>query len=166
LALTLTGSDIEGGSLNYSVLTSPAGGVLSGTAPNLTFTPNIGYNGNTSFTFRVNDGNLNSASATISLTVQAATAVPAAPSGLTAVAVSNSQINLAWTDNSANEDGFKIERSLNGSAWTEIGTVTRNVTSYASTGLSANKTYYYRVRAYNMLGNSAYSATASAKTLK
>jgi fibronectin type 3 domain-containing protein len=166
LALTLTGSDIEGGSLIYSVLTSPANGVLSGTAPNLTFTPNIGYNGDTSFTFRVNDGNLNSASATISITVQAATAVPAAPSGLTAVAVSSSQINLAWTDNSANEDGFKIERSLNASAWTEIGTVARNVTSYASTGLSANKTYYYRVRAYNMLGNSAYSANASAKTLK
>src|SRR6185436_13489679 len=47
LALTLTGSDIEGGSLIYSVLTSPANGVLSGIAPNLTFTPNIGYNGNT-----------------------------------------------------------------------------------------------------------------------
>ena len=92
--------------------------------------------------------------------------MPAAPSGLTATAVSSSQINLAWTDTSANEDGFKIERSNNGSSWSQIATVGPNTTTYSSTGLSANKTYYYRVRAYNMLGNSAYSANASAKTLK
>jgi phosphodiesterase/alkaline phosphatase D-like protein len=40
------------------------------------------------------------------------------------------------------------------------------VGNYSSTGLSANKTYYYRVRAYNVLGNSGYSNTASAKTLR
>jgi hypothetical protein len=166
IAVTLTGTDAEGGALTYTVLSSPANGTLSGTAPNLTFTPNIGSSGTTSFTFKVNDGGLDSAAATVTITVQAATAVPSAPSALTATAVSKSEINLAWTDNANNEDGFKIERSTNGSTWTQIGTVTRNVTSYSSTGLSANKIYYYRVRAYNVLGNSAYSDTASAKTLR
>jgi len=166
IAVTLTGTDAEGSALTYTVLTSPANGTLSGTAPILTFTPNTGSSGTTSFTFKVNDGGLDSAAATVTITVQAATAVPSAPSGLTATAVSKSEIILAWTDNANNEDGFKIERSTNGSTWTQIGTVTRNVTSYSSTGLSANKIYYYRVRAYNVLGNSVYSATASAKTLR
>jgi hypothetical protein len=166
LAVTLSGSDVEGSPLSYVVLSSPANGTLSGTAPDLTFTPNISFSGTTSFTFKVNDGALDSAAATVSITVQAATAVPGTPSGLTATAVSKSQINLTWTDNASNEDGMKIERSTNGATWSEIGTVGPNVTNYSSTGLSANKTYFYRLRAYNVLGYSGYSATASAKTLK
>jgi hypothetical protein len=165
--IALSGQDGDGDGLTYTVLTSPSGGVLSGTAPNLVFTPNTGFSGNTSFTFRVNDGLNNSPAATVSITVQAAVAIPAAPSGLTATAVSSTQINLTWNDNSGfNEDGFKIERSQNGNTWTQIGTVGPGVTSYASTGLSPNKTYHYRVRAYNVLGDSAYSNTASAKTLR
>lgn len=92
---------------------------------------------------------------------------PAVPSGLLATAVSKSQINLSWTDNSGDsEDGFKIERSTNGSNFSQIATVGKNVTAYQSTGLSRNTTYYYRVRAYNGGGNSGYSGTASAKTRK
>lgn len=90
--------------------------------------------------------------------------VPAAPSGLTATAVSQTQINLGWTDNSGNEDGFAIERSLDGASFSQIATVGANVTTYASTGLARNKTYYYRVRAFNSGGNSAYSNQASART--
>lgn len=89
---------------------------------------------------------------------------PAAPSGLTATAVSKSQINLAWQDNGTNETGIRIERSTNGSTFSEIATVGASVTTYQSTGLSANKTYHYRVRAYNAGGSSAYSNTAKAKT--
>jgi hypothetical protein len=166
VAITLAGSDVEGSSLSYTVLTQPASGSLTGTAPNLTFTPAIGSSGSVNFSFRVNDGALNSASASVSITVQAATAVPTAPSGLTATAVSTSQINLAWTDNSNNEDGFAVFRSTDNQHWTQIGAVGPNVTTYSSTGLSNNKTYYYYVRAWNMIGNSGNSNTASAKTLK
>jgi hypothetical protein len=90
---------------------------------------------------------------------------PAAPSGLVATAVSRSRINLSWTDNSTNESGFRIERSTNGTSFSQIATVGANTTSYASTGLQSNRIYYYRVRAYNSVGNSAYSNTASARTL-
>jgi len=165
-AITLMGSDVEGSALTYTVLTTPTHGTLSGTAPNLTYTPTAGYAGADSFTFRVNDGTVNSASATVSITITAPTSVPAAPNGLVATAVSTSQINLTWNDNSTNEDGFKIERSTNGSSFTEIGTLGPGVQNFSSTGLASNKTYYYRVRAYNTLGNSAYSNTASAKTLR
>src|SRR6185369_2960447 len=116
-----------------------------------TFTPNTGWSGTTTFTFKVNDSALDSAVATVTITVAAATSTPAAPSGLTATAISKTQIDLAWTDNSSNEDGCKIERSTNGSTWTQIATVGPNVRNYSSTGLSANKLYYYRVRAYNVL---------------
>src|SRR6185436_6439139 len=78
------------------------------------------------------------------------TGLPAAPSGLTATAVSSTQINLSWTDNANNESGFRIERKTGaGGTYAEIATVGANVTSYSNTGLSAGTTYYYRVRAYN-----------------
>ena len=87
--------------------------------------------------------------------------IPAAPSNLSATTVSSSQINLSWTDNSNGEDGFRIERSPNGSSsWTQIATVGVNVTTYQNTGLACGTTYYYRVRAYNTGGNSNYSNTA------
>jgi len=84
---------------------------------------------------------------------------PAAPSGLSATAVSSSQINLDWTDNANNETGFKIERDS-----MPIATVGANVTSYSDTGLDPSTTYTYRVRAYNGAGDSDYSIAASATT--
>jgi hypothetical protein len=89
---------------------------------------------------------------------------PAAPSSLSATAVSSSQINLAWTDNASNENGFTIERATGSGAFSALATVAANVTSYQSTGLAASTAYSYRVRASNAGGNSAYSNTASATT--
>src|SRR5207244_1395396 len=85
----------------------------------------------------------------------------AAPSNLTATAISTSQINLAWTDNSSTEDGFKIEQSTDNVSFTQIATVGANVTTYSNSGLNASTTYYYRVRATSTLsGDSDYSNTA------
>src|SRR5439155_1374401 len=93
------------------------------------------------------------------------TPTPAAPTSLVATAASSSQINLTWTDNSTNETGFKVERSVDNTTFTQIGTVGVNVKTYASTGLTASTKYYYRVRAYNSGGNSVYSNTANATKL-
>lgn len=166
VAITLAGTDAESDPLSYTVVSPPSSGTLGGVAPNLTFSPATGWSGTTSFTFRVNDGQSDSGLGTVTITVSPPAAVPSAPTGLTAVGVSRTRIDLTWADTSSNEDGFKIERSSNGTSWIQIATVGPGVTSYASTGLSANKTYYYRVRAHNVLGNSAYSNTASARTLK
>jgi len=69
--ITLSGSDPDSPplTLTYTIVTSPAHGVLSGTAPNVTYTPNAGYYGSDSFTFTVNNGVNTSAPATVSLTV-------------------------------------------------------------------------------------------------
>jgi VCBS repeat-containing protein len=77
-AITLTGSDAEGSALTYAIITAPAHGTLTGTVPNVTYTPAANYNGADSFTFRVNDGTNNSAAATVSITVSAANDVPVA----------------------------------------------------------------------------------------
>jgi len=84
---------------------------------------------------------------------------PAAPSGLSATAVSSSQIDLIWQDNADNEKGFKIERGS-----VQIDTVGANVTSYSDSGLDPLTTYTYRVRAYNDADDSAYSNEDSATT--
>jgi serine protease AprX len=89
---------------------------------------------------------------------------PAAPTGLTANAVSCNRIDLAWTDNSDNETSFKIERGTDGINFSQIDTVGANITSYSDTTAAENTTYYYRVRASNAFGNSDYSNTASAAT--
>jgi len=92
--------------------------------------------------------------------------VPAAPSNLTATAVSTSQINLAWTDNSSNESNFVVERKKGTGSYSVIATLPANTTSYQNTGLTKNTTYTYRVKATNSYGSSAYSNEASAKTLR
>jgi hypothetical protein len=87
-----------------------------------------------------------------------------APTNLVATAVSKSQINLSWTDNSNNETGFKIERKQGTSGWSQIATVGGNATTYQNTGLTPNTNYTYRVYAYNSGGSSDYSNEASATT--
>jgi subtilisin family serine protease len=104
-------------------------------------------------------GRLNAYSALLS------TIPPDAPSNLGATAASSSQINLSWSDISANENGFKIERKPDISGtYSQIAITGQDVTSYADTGCTASTTYYYRVRSYNTYGNSAYSNEADATT--
>ena len=130
-----------------------------------------GLSPSTTYFYRVvsfNDAGTSSFSNTASATTSGTpTAVPAAPSGLTATTISRSQINLSWTDNSGNESGFTIERCRNAGCtnFAQIAQVGANVTTFADTGLNKNTTFTYRVRAFNGGGNSAYSNTASARTL-
>jgi hypothetical protein len=67
-AITLTAIDTD--PLTYTVVTTPTFGLLTGTPPNLTYTPNADYFGPDAFTFRANDGTFDSNVATISLTVR------------------------------------------------------------------------------------------------
>src|SRR5439155_143074 len=69
LSITLTGADVDGPVTNFTVLTQPASGTLSGTAPSLTYTPATNFFGTVSFTFSVNDGSLTSAVATVTITI-------------------------------------------------------------------------------------------------
>ncbi|MEW6141884.1 MAG: C1 family peptidase [Chloroflexota bacterium] len=96
--------------------------------------------------------------------VQSAEA-PLPPTGLTAIATLSTTINLTWTDRSTNETGFKIERKTGAyGTYAEITTTAAGVTSYGDTGLSANTTYYYRIRAVSNTGVSEYSDEAYTTT--
>jgi predicted outer membrane repeat protein len=89
---------------------------------------------------------------------------PLAPDSLVAAASSDTEIALAWNDNSNNEAGFKIERSLDNTNWTEVGTAGANTNSYTDTGLNANTQYYYRLSAINGVGTSTTIDTSSTTT--
>jgi len=80
------------------------------------------------------------------------TSVPVPPKDLTATLVSITQIDLTWTDNSNNEDGFKIQRKTGSGNFADIGSVGRDVTKYSDKNLILNTTYTYRVYSYNQLG--------------
>ena len=88
----------------------------------------------------------------------------AAPSSLVANALSDHEIEITWTDQSIIEGGYQVERKTGGSSFQQIAVVGVNDTSYRDTGLSADTAYTYRVRAYNVSDQSAYSGQAQATT--
>lgn len=91
--------------------------------------------------------------------------VPNAPSGLAANTSSPNQINLSWADNSNNETGFSIERSVGSDKnFSVIATTPANVAVYADVNLSPTTLYFYRVDAFNAEGVSIYGNEASITT--
>ena len=167
---TITASSGTGGTI------SPSGSVSVnyGSSKTFTVTPKSGYK----IASVLVDGTSQGAVSTYTFTNLTAAhtiaasfavippAVPLAPTGLTATAISGRKITLVWKDNSTNETGFKIERSTNGTTFSQIATVKVNVTSYTNSSLTSGRTYYYRVRAYSSTGNSGYSNTAQARAVR
>jgi hypothetical protein len=92
---------------------------------------------------------------------------PLAPSGLVCSYPTPTQFDLAWTDHSANELGFKIERSPDGqTAWSQIGTTGANVTAFSDPDRALFARCFYRVRAYNAVGDSAPTPAVVADRLE
>ena len=97
--VTLQATDAANDPLTYSIVTQPAHGVLTGTAPNLNYTATAGYAGQDAFTFKVNDGKVDSNIATVTITVQRPNAVPvASPQALSATAGVAEPVTLQATD--------------------------------------------------------------------
>lgn len=96
--------------------------------------------------------------------VAAANLQAPAPPAVVITSVSKKEIDLAWAAGDCYGDGFKIEQSLDGEHFSEVATAGPTVTLYRATGLARGTTYYFRVRAFNGAGDSAYSDTASATT--
>jgi YVTN family beta-propeller protein len=90
---------------------------------------------------------------------------PTAPSDLSAKADSASKIELTWTDNADDEEGFKIEQRKDGEeAFTQVAKVNADVIAYTRSGLERDTTYDFRVRAYVAAADSEYSGEATATT--
>ncbi|MES2925089.1 MAG: Ig-like domain-containing protein [Verrucomicrobiota bacterium] len=143
LPISLAGIDGEGSALNYAVVTGPVNGTLAGTAPNLTYSPGANFNGSDSFAFRVNDGSLNSATATVSISVTPVNDVP--------VAESKSVSTSKDTPAAITLSGFDIESSpltfsiVNGPANGTLTGIAPNLVYSPSAGSTGSDSFTYRV---------------------
>ena len=170
--INLVWSDQSGNESGFRIERSTDGAnftEIAVTAANATSYQSTGLTASTLYYYRVRAYNATGTSGytnIASATTLAPPAVPAAPTNLTLSASSSTAINLTWRDNSSNETEFWIERSDNGSSFTQVAIVPSNITTYLNTGLQPNRRYYYRVRAHNSAGNSGYSNTANTKMPK
>ncbi|MDB6038475.1 MAG: putative peptidase and in, kexin, sedolisin precursor [Verrucomicrobiales bacterium] len=120
----------------------------------LTYTDNVTANGGTYYYIVTA---LNSAGSSQNSVTVSTIAQPPAPQNLVASALSSTQLNLAWQDKSADEQGYVIQYSLDALNWYSLGTVLTGTTSVTVSGTTSLRTYYFRVRAYNGSLYSGYS---------
>src|SRR5207302_497249 len=167
------GSAITG----YKIERSADGGstwttIVSNTGSTTTTYSDTGLTHGTTYTYRVsaiNSVGTGSPSSTASATTLAV--APSSPTGLSATAVSSSQINLSWTAPSDNGGsaitGYKIERSTDGgTTWSTLVANTGIAgTTYSDTGLTRRTPHTSKLSAINSVGMSSPSGTASATTL-
>ncbi|MFA5104306.1 MAG: IPT/TIG domain-containing protein [Candidatus Margulisiibacteriota bacterium] len=91
-----------------------------------------------------------------------------APSDCAITPLSTTSVSITWTDNSPNEELFRVQRSANGTSYTTIGTTAAGVVTYTgdgTTGLSVNTIYWFRVRAEGGGQESAFSTALPKYTL-
>jgi hypothetical protein len=94
-----------------------------------------------------------------------AATLPLAPTTLDAPTATTARIDLTWVDTSDNEFEFRIERSDDGGVnYVQVGTASKNVQGFSDFGLQANKTYFYRVAAWNAKGYSAWAGPVAQST--
>ena len=131
---------------------------------------NAGISANTTYYYRVRAENTagNGPYVSTSATTQTPVVAPSAVRNLAASAVSSSQIDLSWDAPSTGTTPFtyRVERATDSAFTQGLTTVNASLsgTSLANGGISANTTYYYRVRAENTAGNGPYSTTVNATT--
>ncbi len=166
VGITLTGSDAQQCELVFSIVSPPTNGTLGSISNNacvsgstntdsasVTYSPNANYNGSDSFTYKVNDGTLDSASASVSITVNAVNDAPSFTKGADqtvnedAGAQSVSGWATAISKGPANESGQTVDfivtnnnNSLFSSQPTVSATGTLTYTSAANANGSATVT--------------------------
>jgi fibronectin type 3 domain-containing protein len=165
-AATVTWSDRSGNETGFVIQRSADGGSTWSDAGSVgagvvTFTDST-VEGGTGYQYRVyatgsaqNSGYSNVASVNVRV---------ATPSGLTFAAIAANAITLQWS-NLSGETNFKVDRSTNGTTWTQIGLNVANDTDLDVTGLSAGTRYYFRVRAGSVFGDTSPSTSINTLTL-
>lgn len=120
LSVSLEASDPDGDALTFTIINPPAHGRLDGTAPELIYVPNTGFSGPDRFSFKVSDGKMDSALATINLNV---TPTDTTNSDMPSNPVSNIVLDGVLTDwaalKSFGKDADDITGSLNRIDWRE-----------------------------------------------
>ena len=171
LSWTHAGTNTTG----YEILRSTGSGSFApvGTVPvaQKTFV-DTSVNASTAYSYRVRAINSNGSSDvsnTFTITTAGAPAAPAAPTSLSALLVGKTSVQLTWTDNSTNETAFEVERSVGNNANFRLLKIVPggagSQKTFTDTGLFANVTYFYRVRAIGSSNSSVYTNQVSARTL-
>nr|AQQ75213.1 GH10 Xylanase FN3 FN3 CBM2 [uncultured bacterium]AWD75445.1 xylanase [uncultured bacterium] len=173
VSLAWSASTDNVGVTGYQILRAPgaSGGTFAqvGTSTSTSFT-NTGLSANTTYRFQVRAvdaaGNVSAVSNTVTATTQGGggdTTPPSAPGNLAGTTTSSSA-SLTWSASTDNVGvtGYQILRApgASGGSFAQVGTSTG--TSFTNSGLSANTTYRYQVRAVDAAGNvSAVSNTVT-----
>ncbi|MGV3616988.1 MAG: fibronectin type III domain-containing protein [Fimbriimonas sp.] len=135
-------------------------------AANVTTYENVGLTKKTEYVYRVRSSNASGTSAwSNEAVVTTKDTPPNAPTALVAVGNAWNQATLTWQDNSNNEESFRIEMRVGAGAYSEIGSVGTNVTTFVYALLDGNTQYTFRVRARNDGGDSGYSNEAVLTTV-
>jgi Bacterial Ig domain len=142
LVITLTASDSDGDPLTYSIVSSPSHGTLTGTPPNVTYTPSAGFNGVDTFTFVANDGHTNSNVATVTITVtQVVIQPPVANSQSVSTNGSPLPITLTATDSDGNPLTYDI---VTGPTHGTLTGTPPNVTYTPATGFNGQDSFTFQ----------------------
>ncbi len=153
-AINLTASDPDNDSLTFIIVTLPASGVLSGSLPNLTYTPDANFNGTDSFIFNVSDGKLYSNNALVRITINPAVQVPdnTPPEGITDLRnITYSQMHINWTWTDPSDTDFKeVSIYLNGIFQSNV---TAGMQYYNATELRPDTVYEISTLTVDRSGN-------------
>ena len=166
------GADITGYKIEVSTNGSSWSDLVANTGSTSTSYSHTGLSAGSTRHYRVsaiNSEGTGMASDSDSATTDSAVTKPGAPTGLTATANGQTEIDLSWTapsdDGGADITGYRIEVSENSSTWSDLVANTGSTsTSYAHSGLDADSTRHYRVSAINSVGTGTASDTDSATT--
>lgn len=142
--ILLTGSDVDGDALSYSVVTRPAHGLLSGIAPNLIYTPATNYNGSDSFTFVANDSHINSASATVTITVSPMNDAPTAQN-LTITASGGQPANGTLIASDVDGDTLSFSLQSQGGKGTTVVNASGSFTYTPQANATGTDSFVFRV---------------------
>ena len=141
--ITLNASDADDDALTYVIVTDPAHGLLSGTAPNITYTPSANYNGSDSVGFIVNDGTADSSTSTVNITVTAVNDAPVATD--TGISLPSGDIvtgTLAVSDAEGDNLTFSIVTAAsNGTV--DITNASTGTYSYTHNGLASGDSFTF-----------------------
>jgi len=174
LTMTLSSGSSSGATSFKIERESPVGGgfstIVADTGDTTTSYSNTGLTQGTQYNYRVST--INHGVLSLPSTSSAATTwtVTTAPVNLGATAISQTQIDLSWSQPASNGGtpvtGYKIQRqnACTGAFVTVVNNTGTTTTTYSNTGLTANTCYIYKVSSYNLIGQSAVSNNATATT--
>ena len=149
VTITLIGNDPEGKALTFTKLTDTVHGKLSGTEPNLVYTPEKNFNGADSFTFKVNDGVFDSNAAFVSITITPENDPPVAKDDYVEIKEDSNMVSINVLDNDTDIDGDQL--TLLGAAEGSSGSIVIS---------SDNKTIIYTPNK-NFSGSDTFTYTVS-----